>query len=272
MAKGISIHVGINYIDYDHYKTNGRLPNCVNDAVAMKSIADHNGFESYLLINEEATSSNLFAFLTEAASVLEKNDILFISFSGHGGYVTDKNGDEQSGYDQTLLMYDRMIIDDQFAVEWTKFRSNVRIVFVADSCYSGSIIKDPYSSNNSTSLFARENQIVTKTYKAHQKLYDGIFKNIPTSLSTSTDCSVILLAACLDKEVAGAGRDMAEELSTFTNVLIECWNEGSFEGTYHEFYRFIKHTMRERLIGQQPNFMTWGKKHPFFLNQIPFSI
>jgi len=38
--------------------------------------------------------------------------IMFIQWSGHGSYTYDQSGDEADGYDETLYMYDGMVLDD----------------------------------------------------------------------------------------------------------------------------------------------------------------
>jgi len=40
MSKGLSLHLGLNRVDPDHYQGwDGQLSGCVNDAQAMSSIA-----------------------------------------------------------------------------------------------------------------------------------------------------------------------------------------------------------------------------------------
>ena len=58
MATALSIHIGLNGVDPSAYNGwAGTLSGCVNDANAMKAIADSLGYTSTLLLNQSATSS-----------------------------------------------------------------------------------------------------------------------------------------------------------------------------------------------------------------------
>ncbi len=268
MLKGVSLHIGLNHIDAEHYGSECRLPNCVNDAYTMQAIADLKCFRSRALVNEAATLSALQSFLDETAGELFENDILFLSFSGHGGLLQDINGDEGGGMDQTFLLYDQMIVDDQLNLEWAKFRKGVRILVVADSCHSGTVTKGKVNSPG----FNEENSIAVRTYKKHQRKYDAVLKNITPTLNTSVECSIILLAACQNKEFADAGSEEEGSLSTFTDTLVGCWDNNSFHGSYKDFYKLISFRMHERKAGHRPNYYVTGRQHDYFELQLPFAI
>src|SRR6185503_6705626 len=87
MPLGISIHIGLDKIDPSHYGTNGILPYCVNDAEALKNLAEgeHYSVRDFLT-NEEATATKVLTALAAAADELEPGDILMITYSGHGGF------------------------------------------------------------------------------------------------------------------------------------------------------------------------------------------
>src|SRR5688572_30372004 len=74
MAKGISLHVGLNRIDPKHYGTEGLLAGCVNDARAMESIARTRGFQATVMIDREATSKRVVDWLTSTARAAKAGD------------------------------------------------------------------------------------------------------------------------------------------------------------------------------------------------------
>lgn len=269
MAKGISIHIGVNWVDKKHYGTQLKLRNCENDARMMMHIADQNGFFSHLLVNETATSYNFFYFLNRAADELHKEDILFISFSGHGAYVPNTGfyGDdgESSGYDQAILLYNRMVIDDELNLMWQKFRAGVRILFVSDSCYSGTITKNMDRCYN---VSLAQGRLVKEVRQKNKEVYDSILQSSSARIP-EPQCSVLLLAACQDDEVAQESED---NLSLFTSALVTCWDDGSFKGGYIQLYQAVKKEMRARYGGQTPNYCFIGKENKDFEGQRPFTI
>src|SRR5215510_7754233 len=116
MAKGISIHIGLNRVDPSSYNGwSGELAGCVNDAQAMQSIARSCGYNSTLLLNEQATSAHVITAIGKAAQQLAPGDILLLTYSGHGGQVPDVTGGEpgDQGLDETWVLYDRMLLDDE---------------------------------------------------------------------------------------------------------------------------------------------------------------
>src|SRR4051794_38745039 len=95
MPRGVSVHIGLNQVDSSHYDGwSGDLVACEADAQAMKAIADARGLASTMLLTREATADDVIAAIRNAASQLQTDDFLFVTYSGHGGEVTDTNGDE----------------------------------------------------------------------------------------------------------------------------------------------------------------------------------
>jgi len=57
MGRGLSLHIGLNRVDPDHYNGwDGQLTACEFDANDMQAIAKNGGFETKVLLTEEATA------------------------------------------------------------------------------------------------------------------------------------------------------------------------------------------------------------------------
>src|SRR5215210_7917467 len=143
MATGRSIHIGLNSVDPEHYDGwDGTLAACEFDANDMQKLADSRGFESSKLLTKEATADAVVAEIEKAAEQLAEGDLLFLTYSGHGGQVEDKNGeDEPDRSDETWVLYDRQLVDDELYALWEKFKPGVRIFVLSDSCHSGSVLR-----------------------------------------------------------------------------------------------------------------------------------
>src|SRR5688572_26609917 len=145
MPKGMSIHIGMNYVDPDHYDGwDGELFACVFDAKDMRDLARKAGFKTNtILLNEEAHAKAVIDALKAAARELKKGDVLLLTYSGHGGQVKDTNGDERDRdrMDETWVLYDRELVDDELFDLWAKFKQGVRIFVLSDSCHSGTVIR-----------------------------------------------------------------------------------------------------------------------------------
>jgi peptidoglycan hydrolase-like protein with peptidoglycan-binding domain len=142
MSTGLSIHIGLNHVDPAAYNGwDGKLFGCINDARDMQSIANGIGYQSMLLTDGQATSSSVISAIGQAAQSLESGDTLFLTYSGHGGQVDDVNGEEADAQDETWVLYDRQLIDDELYCLWSQFAPGVRIVMLSDSCHSGTVLR-----------------------------------------------------------------------------------------------------------------------------------
>jgi uncharacterized caspase-like protein len=73
-------------------------------------------------------------------------DVVAITFSGHGTYVPDLNGDELDGLDEGLCPYDLQtgggaLIDDEIHELFMARKPGVRLVLISDSCHSGTVTR-----------------------------------------------------------------------------------------------------------------------------------
>jgi hypothetical protein len=145
--KGYALAIGLNKVDPAHYDGwDGALDGCEPDAEVMFAIAQQQGLEAEKLLTADATHDKLLARLGKYAEELKSGDLLVVSYSGHGGTLPDENGDEQELtpgdlLDETWVLYDGQLLDDELAGAWSKFKSGVRILLFSDSCHSGTVLK-----------------------------------------------------------------------------------------------------------------------------------
>ena len=132
MAKGLSLHIGLDAVDPKHYAGwDGQLNACEADAKDMASIAQSRGFTAQTLLTNKAMRSTVKSALADAAGTLNSGDIYFLSYSGHGGQVPDQSGDEADGEDETWCLFDGELIDDELYQALGKFKAGVRIIDAA---------------------------------------------------------------------------------------------------------------------------------------------
>lgn len=116
---------------------NGNCPGADVDGEAIAMIAESRACPYVRLYNDEATVSAITRELRKAAAALPEGGCLIFFYSGHGGQVADRNGDEVDGMDEYLCAYDGPIIDDTLAALWQEIaRRDILVVFMSDSCNS----------------------------------------------------------------------------------------------------------------------------------------
>jgi metacaspase-1 len=271
--KGRSLHIGLNRVDPTHYGGwSGDLAGCEFDANDMESIAKARGYSTLVLLTEAATSEAVTQEIRAAAADLDPGDIFFLTYSGHGGQVPDLNGDENwDGYDETWVLFDRQLVDDELYTLWGSFANGVRVVVLSDSCHSGSAIRDAFyeaSPANETVGAHFKNlprEIQKKTYEDHKEQYDTIQSDNPQGANVGVGASVLLISGCMDNQFSRDG----DRNGLFTQTLKQVWDEGSFSGSYRSFREEIVERMP---ADQTPNYFRVGVVAPFFEQQTPFTI
>jgi metacaspase-1 len=279
MALGISLHVGLNRVDPAHYQGwDGELTACEFDANDMRAIAEGQGFEPRSLLTKEATSDAVLAAIERAAGELDRGDLFLCTYSGHGGQVPDRNGeDEEDRSDETWVAYDRQIVDDELYALWSRFAPGVRIFVLSDSCHSGTVVRDieakvpdPVSTRQkaaaeSPRYRALPRDVMIATYRANARLYDAIQERLPGAERADPAATVLLISGCRDDQLSLDGFSNG----LFTENLRAVWADGAWEGGHAEFREAIRARMPAK---QQPNYLRVGAANPEFEQQKPFTV
>ena len=257
MARAKSIHIGLNYVDANAYGGwDGKLNGCVNDANGMRAIATSQGFETTIITDGAAVAHRVIGDIASAANELVAGDILWVSYSGHGGQVQDSNGDEADSMDETWVLFDREVIDDELYSLWAQFKPGVRIFVTSDSCHSGTVAKmrmakdvdsiRPTASNNGPMPKHRGMPLDTQAevMTRDRAMYDTLQWIAGARSSQNVQASVILISGCQDNQLSYDG----EFYGQFTGTFIRTWDQGSFQGTYYELHKAI--------LGQMPSYQS----------------
>ncbi|KAL7558397.1 hypothetical protein ACA910_003262 [Epithemia clementina (nom. ined.)] len=144
--------IGINYVGQK-----GELKSCHNDVENMKDyLIKAQGFRQteMLILKDDGhhtspTKENIMNGLIRLTQYSQPGDVVFVSFSGHGGRVVDETGDEDDGFDESLIPLDfqenGQIVDDDILDMFVKrLKGGVTCTVVMDCCHSGSVLDLPY--------------------------------------------------------------------------------------------------------------------------------
>ena len=133
--------IGIN----DYPGTQNDLSGCVNDANDWAAALAARGFTVTKLIDSQATKAAMVSAMSALISGAAKGDTVVITYSGHGTWVPDQNGDEPDGRDEGLCPWDigsgKVLLDDEIAVIFGNHAPGVRVLLISDSCHSGSVTR-----------------------------------------------------------------------------------------------------------------------------------
>ncbi|MEO1514998.1 MAG: caspase family protein [Bacteroidota bacterium] len=224
-AKGFSLHIGIDRVDNSFYsKRLTRLTSAENDARAMAKIASDNRYEKIeMLLSDQATREAVQQTIQDYIRDLQSGDMFFLTYSGHGARVPDLNKDEANGKDETFCLYDGLLIDDELSEWMSPLRDGVRILVIADCCYSGGIIED-----------------LSKTFKSRTN------QNKKNNTKQSTVQFIGFSSAQNYQLASSKGKH-----GTFTAHLIEIYERTKGEITYGTLFAQIT---RQMIPAQKPTY------------------
>lgn len=266
---GMSLHIGLNRVDPAHYGGwSGALTACEADANDMQAIAVSKGYTTTKRLTTTATSAVVMNDIRAAASRLRSGDIFLLTYSGHGGQTPDTNGDEagfsSDGKDETWVLFDRQVVDDELYNLFGTFAAGVRIFVLSDSCHSGTVTREMLQPPIPGARLMPPD-VADKTYKKNKKLYDEIQSLNPPMTRAAVLSSVLLISGCQDNQVSMDG----PRNGLFTGKLRTVWNNGTFRGTYRQFRDRIAALMPAT---QSPNYFKAGAANATFEAQNPFTI
>ena len=175
-----------------HYQGwDGALQGCENDARDMEAIAKAAGFERHDPAHQSGHRRRRDRGDLGRGQEGRAGDLFLLTYSGHGSQVPDKNGDEPDQLDETWVLYDRQLVDDELYSLWAKFRPGVRIFVLSDSCHSGSAVRATLDAVRPEALEgamtvpppngmrAMPRAVADEVYEANQKTYDEIQAAVP---------------------------------------------------------------------------------------------
>ena len=200
--------IGINYRE-----TSSELRGCINDTSNLINMLNtKNDYEHFDLLTDDTvikpTKQNIIDGLTNLLVNSISGDTLFFSYSGHGTFTADLNGDERDGKDELIVPLNvhninDCILDDELSlIIKTNLKSGVKLFALFDCCFSGSVLDLKYNYLDSDHF---ENMTVN-TY------------------APETNGQVILISGCTDNQTSADARISNEYAGAMTSAFIDTYS------------------------------------------------
>lgn len=209
MAGDRALLIGVG--DYSHPGVN-ILKGIDLDIIMMQEIASLMGFgkdQIEILENSDATYLNVKRAMQRLIDQVGADDKVLIYFSLHGSYIADRNGDEEDGRDEVILLHDMRVVkdasgeaklenvltDDELSQSLGQIRSH-GIMVMMDCCHSGT---------NTRSIKLHSSTVPVSEVQEKFFYYPGMPKSIisPDDAKPQSDShrlNYVSLAACRDTE------------------------------------------------------------------------
>ena len=215
-------------IGIDAY-TSSPLNGCVNDAKLWRQTLQGLGFETQMMLDNEATGENILSAVGNLIRNSSAGDNLVIQFAGHGTQFLDSSGDEREGdtpgYDECLCAVDcdfkeaGLVIDDDLRRKIDQLPDQVRLTCFFDCCHSGTATRVAQLRSRASGGSNRKARrlVATPQMKAlYQQKIAGMYKARSTVSSTQKE---VLFSACRSSELAYEKNGQGDFTRIATDVM-----------------------------------------------------
>jgi hypothetical protein len=215
------------------------LKGCVNDANDWAELLAEFDFDVSVLLDEQGTRENIKAGLRDLVSALGSGDYGVFTYSGHGTYNRDTSSDEPDSYDEALYVYDGILLDDELREILDDLDSQASLVFVADSCYSGTATRVAVDET----LYAKPRFVPVVGYNP---LYP-----VKRHFLAEAEMLELLLTGCSDDELSYDACINGRYNGAMSRYAIDAIRANR-EATFNEFYTALRQALPSEDYPQTP--------------------
>jgi hypothetical protein len=232
----LALCVGIN----DYPGTENDLAGCCNDAEDWASALTTRGFDIRRLLDSAASGAAIRAGIRDLLTRATAGDTVVITYSGHGTWVPDTDGDEPDHRDEALCPHDIAengpLLDDELHDLFAEAAPDVRTILISDSCHSGTLtrLNHPIGDHPGRARFLSPSVFrPTSPPRASHR---------PTTLRSTA----LLLSGCRDTEYSYDATFDGRPNGAFTYVALTALATLPTDATYRDWL----HAIRDRLPSQ----------------------
>lgn len=250
-----ALTIGVNYVGTDY-----ALAGCVNDAEDWARLLKDQKFDVHTLIEKAATRQAIMLGIGRLVGTMRAGDVGVVTYSGHGTWVPDVDGDEPDGQDEAICPYDmgddgaNLILDDELRSLYADVPRGATLVTVFDSCHSGTayrFARMPWESRRRSrfvppTTFARSATLKVKV--------DRAYSAAPRARATRSPLpGVVYFAACRDAEYAIDAEIADRPRGAFSYFAIAAFNHAlNTDGTYRDVFAAIRQSLPNMEFVQTP--------------------
>lgn len=239
-------------IGVDRYNRPGNdLAGCVNDARDWATALRERGFEVGELHDAEATGANIRIAIAGALARGRRGDTVVVVNSSHGSRVRDVSGDEPDRFDEVICPHDVFtagpIVDDEIGVMLRARRYGVHVLFVPDSCFSGTVqraVGDDRVTRGGTARFLPPAEFAQALANNPRPVVSARGKALAVP---------VLLAACREDQVAYEAQIGGRRNGAFTRAALDTLR--SQPRNYRTWLQQIRRRLTAGGFDQEPQLM-----------------
>ena len=252
--------VGISHYDTSLTGYQWNNINGVEDVNLLSPILKNQGFVITTLLDDQATFDNIVSQIAKFTNKTKKGDIVYLHFSAHGQPVEDLNGDEEDGWDESIVPIDaykiykkgfyegqKHLTDDLLNKYVKKLREKIGplgfLYVVIDACHAGTASRANDETIRGTHVGFTCNNKVFKPSTNKKSHYQ-----IDASAKQS---NVLFIEACRPDQVNTEIKVDGKRFGPLSYNIAQTLSSFTLSTNANEFIYNIKHTVIK--TGRWPN-------------------
>jgi hypothetical protein len=272
MSKNRAVLVGINYPGTSH-----PLRGCINDVMMIKDVlTTHLGFndpnEIRVLLDSQATTTNIVSHLEWLVSGAQPGDVLFFHFSGHGSQVPAGagSGHEPDGLDEILCPIDldwraKVVKDNTLKRIFDQVPAGASLTVLLDCCNSGGALDqhNQYQPLGTAPLsragmFLVENEeVLSRHLPMPEELMEEVtrfhLEQRPDHvLARSVQDRGMLITGCQSHQTSADAWIGGRYVGAATHFICQVLREHNYDITYRQLVDKINQQLVEHGFTQRP--------------------
>ena len=251
MADKTALCIGIN----NYPGTGSDLAGCVNDANDWAEALSDRGFSVTQMLDGDATRRAMVDAMTSIVTDAGSDDIAVITYSGHGTWQPDENGDEPDLRDEALCPHDLNtkgpLLDDDLFDIFSQAARGARVVFLSDSCHSGSVARmapAPDGERDSIRFLPPATFLSEENTARARKVENASVRGMSRG-------TALLISGCKDTEYSYDAYFGNRPNGAFTRAALDALSDLSGDATYVRWHRKIRDVLPNPQHPQTPQLM-----------------
>lgn len=229
--------IGINKYSKEYYGDGIEdLLGCITDAFKFEKFLKSMNAEITMHLDNKATVQEFYIQMEYYASIMESGDILYLMESRHGTKIKDYSGDEKSGYDSAMCLYNGLVLDDEVRILLAQFKDGVEIINFNDACENGTVTR----AMGKSTIRARGVNLPQVHFDAAK--YRNKVKN--SGKSKKIKASVLSISGADDFNYS---MDLGKKGGNFTNEWFNSFEKLGVNSTYIEIFNDVKGNIKMQI-------------------------
>lgn len=208
------------------------LRGCINDVHELNDVLtkrhDFHSENVRMLLNSSACRQSIIDNLNWLVAGAQPNDVLVFAYSGHGSQVDDDSGDEWECRDEILIPFDhcwdKPLRDDHLKEIFDRVPLGALLIFICDSCHSGTVNKAITDSEIPRVVFVPaeiQRRIAAKIAKRNEECKSYVMGEIQRASRDLPPAEVsAMLDDLFDKAISGFKQNRFQFVKTNENNIL----------------------------------------------------